>query len=68
MVLQGDVVKMKTVGNKEIVRVFINKDSLVAKSGFYKQMLNLEGLTIKIMKQRWLVKARAAAVVFQHCR
>jgi AFG3 family protein len=40
MILQGDVVKMKTVGNKEIVRVFINKDSLIAKAGFYRQVLN----------------------------
>ena len=42
MVLQGDVVKMKTVGNKEIVRVFVNKDSLNAKAAFYKQALNLK--------------------------
>ena len=40
MILQGDVVKMKTVGNKEIVRVFINKDSLITKAGFYRQVLN----------------------------
>ena len=42
MVLQGDVVKMKTIRNKKIVRVFINKDSLNAKAGFYKQMLNVK--------------------------
>lgn len=42
MVLQGDVVKMKTIGNKEIVRVFINKDSLLAKAGYYKQALNIQ--------------------------
>ncbi len=42
MVLQGDVVKMKTIGNKEIVRVFINKDSLLAKAGYYKQALNVQ--------------------------
>lgn len=40
MVLQGDVLKMKTIRNKKIVRVFINKDSLNAKAGFYKQALN----------------------------
>jgi len=42
MVLQGDVAKMKTIRNKKIVRVFINKDSLNAKAGFYKQMLNVK--------------------------
>jgi cell division protease FtsH len=31
---------MKTIRNKKIVRVFINKDSLVAKAGFYKPLLN----------------------------
>ncbi|MEO6251678.1 MAG: ATP-dependent zinc metalloprotease FtsH [Ferruginibacter sp.] len=40
MVLQGDVVKMKTIRNKDIVRVFVNKDSLIAKAGFYKPLLN----------------------------
>ncbi len=40
MVTQGDVVKMKTIRNKKIVRVFINKDSLVARAGYYKQVLN----------------------------
>ncbi|MGB4844422.1 MAG: AAA family ATPase, partial [Ferruginibacter sp.] len=40
MVLQGDVVKMKTIRNKKIVRVFINPDSLKAKSGYYRQVLN----------------------------
>jgi AFG3 family protein len=40
MVSQGDVLKMKTIRNKKIVRVFINKDSLVAKAGFYKPLLN----------------------------
>jgi cell division protease FtsH len=42
MVLQGDVVKMKTIRNKKIVRVFVNTDSLKTKAGFYKQMLNLK--------------------------
>ncbi len=42
MVLQGDVAKIKTVGNKEIVRVFINPDSLKAKAVYYKQVLNLK--------------------------
>ncbi len=40
MVSQGDVFKMKTIRNKKIVRVFVNKDSLVAKAGFYKPVLN----------------------------
>ncbi len=40
MVLQGDVVKMKTIRNKEIVRVFLNPDSLKAKAEFYKGALN----------------------------
>jgi AFG3 family protein len=42
MVLQGDVVKMKTIRNKKIVRVFVNKDSLAAKAAFYKQALNVK--------------------------
>jgi cell division protease FtsH len=42
MVLQGDVAKIKTVGNKEIVRVFIKPDSLKAKAAYYKQILNLK--------------------------
>jgi len=40
MVLQGDVTEMKTVRNKKIVRVYINKDSLVAKAAFYRKVLN----------------------------
>jgi len=40
MVLQGDVAKIKTVGNKDMVRVFIRPDSLKAKAAFYKQALN----------------------------
>ncbi len=40
MVLQGDVIKMKTIRNKKMVRVYISKDSLVAKPALYKQMLN----------------------------
>ena len=42
MAEQGDIVKMKTIRNKKIVRVFVNKDSLNAKAGFYKQMLNIK--------------------------
>ncbi len=42
MVMQGDVIKMKTIRNKKIVRVFINKDSLTTKAGFYKQVLNVK--------------------------
>ncbi len=40
MVSQGDVEKIKTIRNKKIVRVFLNRDSVVAKAGLYKQMLN----------------------------
>lgn len=40
MVLQGDVLKMKTIRNKKIVRVFVNPDSLKAKTEFYKKILN----------------------------
>ena len=39
MVKQGDVEKIKTIRNKKIVRVFINKDSLSKKGGFYRQLL-----------------------------
>ena len=42
MVLQGDVAKIKTVGNKDMVRVFIKPDSLTAKATFYKQALDLK--------------------------
>jgi len=42
MVLQGDVQQIKTVGNKEIVRVYINSDSLKNKAVFYKSLLNLK--------------------------
>jgi hypothetical protein len=42
MVLQGDVAKMKTIRNKKIVRVFINTDSLKAKTDYYKRVLNLK--------------------------
>lgn len=41
MVLQGDVMKIKTIRNKKIVRVFLNPDSLKAKSSLYKQLLNV---------------------------
>ena len=40
MVLQGDVEKIQTIRNKEIVRVFLNPDSLKNKAGFYKPLLN----------------------------
>ncbi len=38
MVKQGDVDQIKTVGNKKIVRVFINQDSLKNKSSYYRQI------------------------------
>jgi len=40
MVKQGDVEKMKTIRNKKLVRIFVNKDSLVAKANFYRSILN----------------------------
>jgi len=42
MVLQGDVAKIKTVGNKDMVRVYIKPDSLNAKTDFYKKALDLK--------------------------
>lgn len=42
MVLQGDVVKIKTVGNKDIVRVYLQPDSLKNKAAYYKQALNIK--------------------------
>lgn len=38
MLRQGDVDQIKTVGNKKIVRVAINKDSLYNKSDFYRSV------------------------------
>jgi cell division protease FtsH len=40
MVKQGDVEKIKTIRNKKMVRVFLNKDSLNNKSVLYSQLLN----------------------------
>lgn len=40
MLLNGDVEKIKTIRNKKLVRVFLNKDSLTNKSAWYKQVLN----------------------------
>src|SRR3954470_2650256 len=40
MLKQGDVEKIKTIRNKKIVRVFINKDSLTAKADLYSRLLN----------------------------
>ena len=40
MVKQGDVEKIKTIRNKKIVRVYLNKDSIDKKAGLYKQWLN----------------------------
>ena len=42
MVLQGDVAKIKTVGNKDMVRVYIQADSLKNKAGYYRQALNIK--------------------------
>jgi cell division protease FtsH len=40
MVVQGDVVKIKTIRNKKLVRVFVNADSLKVKTAFYSKALN----------------------------
>ncbi len=40
MVKQGDVEKIKTIRNKKMVRVFLNKDSLEQKAVLYSQLLN----------------------------
>ncbi len=37
---QGDVTKYKIIGNKKIVQVYINKDSLNKKVDFYKNLLS----------------------------
>ena len=42
MVMQGDVTKMQTIRNKDIVRVFISPDSLKNKAAFYKPLLNVK--------------------------
>jgi cell division protease FtsH len=39
MVEQGDVSEIKIIRNKKIVRVFINKDSILTKQGFYNSIL-----------------------------
>ena len=40
MVKQGDVERIKTIRNTKRVRIFINKDSLIKKAGFYRSLLN----------------------------
>ena len=40
MLKQGDVEKIKTIRNKKLVRIFLNKDSLKNKAGLYQQLLN----------------------------
>ncbi|MFZ4059391.1 MAG: AAA family ATPase, partial [Ferruginibacter sp.] len=39
LVKLGDVEKIKTIRNKKIVRIFLQKDSLTQKSAYYKNML-----------------------------
>ncbi len=39
MVKMGDVEKTKTVPNKSIVRVFLNKDSIAKHADYYKRIL-----------------------------
>jgi cell division protease FtsH len=40
MVKQGDVEKIKTIRNKKIVRVFLNKTNLIKKDSLYRALLN----------------------------
>ena len=40
MLKQGDVDKIKTIRNKKLVRIFLNKDSLNNKAGIYSVLLN----------------------------
>ena len=40
MLSSGDVSEIKTIRNKKLVRIFINKDSLNKKAAFYTQLLN----------------------------
>ena len=40
MVQQGDVEKIMVIRNKNVVRVYVNRDSLKNKSNFYKSLLN----------------------------
>ena len=39
MIRQGDVDKIKTIRNKKLVRVFVNKDSLTTKADYYRKVL-----------------------------
>jgi cell division protease FtsH len=40
MVKQGDVEKINTIRNKKIVRIFLKKDSLLKKQGYYRSILD----------------------------
>jgi len=40
MIKQGDVEEYKIIRNKKLVRISINKDSLVKKAAFYQKLLN----------------------------
>ncbi len=40
MLKQGDIEKIKTIRNKKLVRIFLNKDSLKNKASLYRQLLN----------------------------
>src|ERR1035437_3452294 len=39
MVMHGDVLKMKTIRNKKVVRVFIKQDSLKTRESYYTDIL-----------------------------
>jgi len=45
MVKQGDVEKIKTIRNRKIVRIFLNKDSLNKKAAFYTAILGKDEYT-----------------------
>jgi len=40
MIKQGDVEKIKTIRNKKIVRIFLNKDALKTKEALYRSLLS----------------------------
>lgn len=50
MVKMGDVEKTKTVPNKSIVRVFLNRDSITKHSDFYKRILTDKNQYDQIVK------------------
>ena len=49
MLKQGDVDQIKTVGNKKIVRIFINQQALENKATFYKNVFGADYDAVKKM-------------------